>query len=156
MRIRIISLLLLTSLAAGAAPRKNLDTSKSDVNSSDKRSSSEWRFIGDGKKSPIKGITWQKQGYSCKAQKINSTGELSGKEITIQSDKQVTVGSILKRVETSLGLPRVYNVDSNNIKNIGTSLPVYKVYSPSKTNDYLTACAIWVSGKILYLGDPHK
>jgi hypothetical protein len=153
----LIALLSLAPILATAAPvKKHLDTSNKDVNSSDKRDPTHWRFIGDGKSSPVAGIKFQKQGYSCKAKRITKEGTLIGKEVEVQSDKQVTMGNILKRVEKSLGLPRTFDESSGNIKNIGTSLPVYQVLSKDRKNDYLTVCAIWLSGRVLYLGEPSK
>lgn len=137
-----------------ASKREQVKPITTDIDSSDKRPSTLWRFIGDGKTSPIPGIKFQKEGYTCKARRLTSDGSLIGAEVEVQSMKQSTVGSILKKTENALGLPRVYDESSGNIQNIGTSLPVYRVLSSSRKQDYLAACAIWVGGKVLYLGNP--
>ena len=154
--IVIVSLLSGFSLTAAANTKKIPDTSNIDVNSSDKRSSKYWRFTGDGKTSPISGVKFQKTGYSCKAKRVSPDGKLIGKEVSIESTRQVTVGAILKKVEIGLNLPRTYDENSGNIKNIGTSLPVYQVLSKDGDKDYLAVCAIWLSGKVLYLGNPEN
>lgn len=115
-----------------------------------------WKFIGDGKSSPIKGIKFQRQGYSCKARRV-FIGQVIGKEVTIQSNTQVSVGAILRRAERALGIPKTYDENDVNsgssVQQIGLSLPVYLVTSEDGYQDYAVACAIWVRGKILHLGE---
>jgi hypothetical protein len=115
-----------------------------------------WKFIGDGKSSPINGIKFQRQGYSCKARRV-FVGQVAGKEVTIQSNTQASVGAILRKAERALGLQKVYDENNANsgssVQQIGLSLPVYLVTSEDGYQDYAVACAIWVKGKILHLGD---
>ena len=129
-----IVFILITQIAS-AKPVTYETNKHRDPNSSDKRDSRHWKFSGDGKKSPIPGITWRKSGYQC------FVVTPAGVKKTIESNTSTNVGKMTKAADKALGIK---TTRGRLVKNVGKNIPVFKV-----GESYEMTCYIWINGKVL-------